>query len=137
MRFESKHLSRDPDVIAPDGSEIRLLATTSSVTAEAVTGGSMVHCTLPPGKITKPVHHRTVQENWYCIAGSGTLWRSFESSEDLLPLTPGVSCSIAIGTCFQFRSDGDVPLEIVIATMPPWPGEDEAEECAGHWAPSL
>lgn len=129
MHLGSNEMSREPDVIAPDGSEIRLLSTSSC-------RGSMVHCTLAPGRITKPVRHRSVEEMWHCIAGTGMLWRSFEGQEDLLALAPGVSCSIATGTCFQFRSDGDMPLEIVIATMPPWPGPDEAEPCSGHWTPS-
>ncbi|MDA1297465.1 MAG: hypothetical protein O3B04_05620 [Chloroflexi bacterium] len=115
MAFESKHLPVEPDALAPDGSEIRLLSVATS-------GGSMVQCSLVPGKITRPVRHRSVEEMWHCVAGSGALWRSLEGREDLLALTPGVSCSISAGTCFQFRSDGDAPLEIVIATMPPWPG---------------
>ncbi len=130
MTFESNNLPAKPDAIAPDGSEIRLLST-------AVSGGSMVHCTLAPGLVTKPVRHRTVQEMWHCVAGVGQLWRSYEGSEDVLRLVPGASCSIETGTCFQFRSDGDVPLEIVIATVPPWPGDAEAAPCVGKWEPSL
>ncbi len=97
----------------------------------------MVLCTLPPGQVTKPVRHRNVEEMWHCIAGSGTLWRSLTDKEDILELQAGVSCSIAPGTCFQFRSDGESSLEIVIATIPPWPGEDEAEPCEGRWEPSV
>lgn len=97
----------------------------------------MVHCTLPAGKVTKPVRHRSVEEMWHCTGGSGTLWRRLEGEEDLLHLTKGVSCSIATGTCFQFKADDGEPLEIVIATMPPWPGEQEADSCEGKWAASL
>ena len=97
----------------------------------------MVLSTLPPGQVTIPVRHRNVEEMWHCTAGSGTLWRSFEGEEDVLELQAGVSCLIAPGTCFQFRSDGDESLELVIATIPPWPGEHEAERCEGRWEPSL
>lgn len=130
MRFESKRLPASPDVIAPDGSEIRLLSTSSSL-------GSMVHCRLASGQVTKPVQHRNVDEMWHCIGGKGTLWRSSENDEDILELAFGVSCSITTGTCFQFRSDGDIPLEIVIATMPPWPGDEEAILCDGPWEPTV
>ena len=130
MSFEHRDLPEEPDVIAPDGSEIRLL----SVDAKR---GSMVHCRLSPGKTTKPVRHLTVEEMWHCVGGSGALWRSFEGTEEVLELKSGVSCSIATGTCFQFRSHGPDPLEIVIATMPPWPGDDEAVLCEGKWEPSL
>ncbi len=130
MTFESAELPEKPDAIAPDGSEIRLLSVEAS-------GGSMVHCTLPAGRVTKPVRHRTVEEMWHCIGGSGALWRKLDSHEELLTLEKGVSCSIPTGACFQFRADADGPLEIVIATMPPWPGEQEAEPCDGRWEPSL
>lgn len=130
MSFESRALPGKPDAVAPDGSEIRLLST-------GMSGGSMVHCTLAPGKVTTPVRHRTVEEMWHCISGSGALWRSYEGIEDVLKLEPGVSCSIQTGASFQFRSDGDVPLEVVIATVPPWPGDGEAETAEGKWEPRL
>lgn len=97
----------------------------------------MVHCTLKPGQVTKPVRHRTIQELWHCTGGSGTLWRSQNGVEDLLKLEEGVSCSIPTGACFQFRAAEGEPLVIVIATMPPWPGEQEAGPCDGKWPPSL
>ncbi len=130
MEFESRTLPARPDVIAPDGSEIRLLSTNASK-------GSMVHCRLSPRQVTKPVRHRTVEEMWHCVSGSGTLWRSLDGNEDVLQLKAGVSCSIPTGACFQFRANEHEPLEIVIATMPPWPGDQEAEPCPGKWKPSL
>lgn len=133
MNFESRSLPAEPDVIAPDGSEIRLLST-------GMSGGSMVHCRLAAGQVTRPVKHRTVEEMWYCIGGSGELWRSLGGSEDVLRLKPGIACSIPKGACFQFRADAGEkgePLEIVIATVPPWPGEHEAGPCAGNWPPSV
>ena len=128
--FESRQLSEEPDVIAPDGSEIRLVS-------EAMPGASMVHCTLKPGAVTRAVHHRTVDEAWLCISGKGRLWRSDGGIQDTLELTPGTGASISVGTRFQFRNDGSGPLEIVIATFPPWPGEDEAVSCEGEWSSSI
>ena len=128
--MESRELGVAAEAIAPDGSEIRLLST-------EMARGSLVHCRLAPGLVTRPVRHRTVEEMWYCIAGLGELWRRFEGNEEVIELKPGVSCSIPTGACFQFRSNGDQPLEIVIATMPPWPGEQEAETCDGKWAASV
>ena len=57
------------DVLAPDGSQIRFLP--------QVKGGSMVHCTLPPGTVSLAVTHRTVDELWYVLAGEGE--RKFRS----------------------------------------------------------
>jgi mannose-6-phosphate isomerase-like protein (cupin superfamily) len=106
-------------VLAPDGSQIRPLVEISG-------RGSLVHCTLPPGQVTAPVQHRTVAEVWYCVGGSGQLWRRSQSADEVVQLEPGMAVSIPLGTGFQFRADADRPLEVVIATMPPWPGNDEA-----------
>jgi mannose-6-phosphate isomerase-like protein (cupin superfamily) len=51
-------------------------------------------------------------------------------------LTPGISVALPIGTHFQFRNDGTEPLDIVAATMPPWPGEGEAYFVEGKWPPA-
>lgn len=124
-------LSPTPDVIAPDGSEIRLLNST-------VEGSSMVHARLHPGSITQAVRHLTVEESWVCIEGSGELWRSTDDSESIIRLHPGIECEIPLGTRFQFRSTHPTdPLEIVITTTPPWPGEQEAVQVDGKWDPTV
>jgi mannose-6-phosphate isomerase-like protein (cupin superfamily) len=120
-----RRLSKAPDAIAPDGSEVRILA--------AGERGSMAHFTLPPGKISKAVAHRTVEEVWFIIAGQGRMWRKREGDEGIVDLEAGVSIGIPLGTHFQFRCDGDDPLQAVGVTMPPWPGMDEASEVEGIW----
>lgn len=140
--FDLSKLPDQPDAIAPDGSEIRFLQSNDP-------GSSMVHTLLRPGSVTRAVHHLTVEESWVCVRGKGELWRSpgptgQSSTEDVqssvIELTPGISCDIPLGIRFQFRSTGDSPLEIVITTTPPWPGEDEAvaiPAAEGRWTPSL
>jgi len=115
------------DYLAPDGSEIRLLS--------GADRGSLAHCTLHPGRGSSPVRHRTVYEIWYVVAGHGELWRSDpEDGESLVPLWPGVSADIPTGVAFQFRSTGIGPLQLVLLTMPRWPGPDEAVAAGpGHW----
>lgn len=117
------------DVLAPDTSEIRLLVQTER--------GSMVHCTLPAGQITRAVRHRSVDELWYFLGGSGELWRRSDAGEEVVAVHPGLSVSIPVGTSFQFRADAGSPLTFVIVTIPPWPGEEEAVLVEGHWPPSL
>ena len=51
-----------------------------------------------------------------------------------MDLASGVSFDIPLGTQFQFRNTGDEPLSVLIATMPPWPGNDEAIAVQGPWA---
>ena len=97
----------------------------------------MIHDSVAPGAITQAVYHRTVEELWYCIAGRGRLWRSLDGGESTIELEPGASANIPLGTRFQFRNDGDSPLEIIIATAPPWPGGGEAVECDGPWEPAI
>ena len=123
--FETGTLAGDPDTMAPDGSEIRLLPVLS--------GGSMVHCTLPAGGVSKAVAHRSVQEIWYFLAGSGEVWRKRGNREEMVTVEPESTLTIPLGTHFQFRNLGRVPLAFVIATMPPWPGDDEAYRVPDFW----
>ena len=112
-------------VRAPDQSEVRPLL--------EVTRGGMSHCTLPPGGVSLAVRHKTIEELWYVIGGRGEIWRRLGDDEDVVEMTPGTSVSIPTGAHFQFRTTGDEPLTFVIATMPPWPGMDEAERVDDHW----
>jgi mannose-6-phosphate isomerase-like protein (cupin superfamily) len=127
--FATKPLPAAPDVIAPDGSEVRVLL--------RLAGGSMAHFRLAPDEVSIAVEHRTVEELWFITAGRGEMWRSQAGREEIAPLAPGVGLSIPLGTRFQFRCLGDAPLEAVGVTMPPWPGAEEAVAVEGPWAPRL
>ena len=125
--FESSRVKAEYDLLAPDGSEIRLL--------HSLSGASVVHCSLPVGAVSTPVRHRTVEEVWVFLSGEGQVWRKQDARELVLDARAGLSLTIPLGTQFQFRNTGDVPLEFIIATTPPWPGEDEAVVLdAGRWA---
>lgn len=127
-RFDSKVLPEKYDTLAPDGSEIRLL--------QQVGGASVVHCRLPVGAVSTPVIHRTVEEIWYFLAGQGQVWRAQGDHEEVLDARPDMSLTIPLGARFQFRNTGAVALEFLIATSPPWPGEQEAIVLpAGRWQP--
>lgn len=128
MTFATKPLPAAPDVIAPDGSEVRILL--------RLAGGSMAHFQLDPGEVSIPVAHRTVEELWFVVAGRGEMWRSLDGREEIVALEPGVSLSIPVGTRFQFRALGEAPFAAVGVTMPPWPGEGEAVAVEGVWAPT-
>jgi mannose-6-phosphate isomerase-like protein (cupin superfamily) len=127
--FPSKWISPEPDVIALDGSEVRLLC--------ELPRGAMAMFTLPAGAVSKAVAHRTVEEVWCVIRGRGRIWRKFGDREDIADLVPGVSVAIPTGVQFQFRNDGMQPLDIIAATMPPWPGEGEASLVDGNWDPTV
>ena len=123
--ISDRHLPETADVLAPDGSEVRILASTSR--------GSMAHFRLLPGQVSLAVAHRTVEEVWYVLAGRGLMWRKLDGHEEVTPLRPGLSLTIPVGAHFQFRNESDSPLDIVGVTMPPWPGMDEAYSVDGKW----
>lgn len=123
--FQTRVLEDDYDYLAPDKSEIRLLA--------QISGGNMAHCTLPTVQISKAVKHKTIEEIWYVAEGQGEMWRKTDKEEQITLLKPGVSLSIPVGTHFQFKNTRVSPLRILIVTMPPWPGADEAVAVKGYW----
>ena len=126
--FETKRLPLTPDVVAPDGSDVRVLGRTDR--------GSMAHFELAPGRASAAIRHRTVDEIWFVLSGRGEIWRKQGNREDIVALEPGVSVTIPVGTHFQFRASGDTALEAVGVTMPPWPGEAEAVPVPGKWKAS-
>jgi mannose-6-phosphate isomerase-like protein (cupin superfamily) len=123
--FETKSLGQAHDGVAPDGTAVRLLL--------SLAGGGFAHFELPAGAVSHAIAHRTVEEIWWFVAGRGELWRASGGHEELVPVGPGVCVTIPLGTRFQFRASPDAPLAFVAATMPPWPGEEEAVVVAGHW----
>lgn len=125
MSFITRMRSESPDAIAPDGSEVRILANTAR--------GSMAEFLLPPGQISIAVAHHTVEEVWFFTQGQGQLWRKNEKAEEIVQIRLGLSISIPIGTHFQFRNDGTENLKAIGTTMPPWPGPDEAYIVKGKW----
>ena len=128
-------MERPPDAIAPDGSQIRFLVPPPPAVAEAcpppdrsARTSSMVEVRLPAGERSRPVRHRTVEEVWYVLAGSGQLWRRAPDGEERSdPLQPGRSVVIPTGWAFSFRAEEGADLVFLCHTSPPWPGAEEAE----------
>jgi mannose-6-phosphate isomerase-like protein (cupin superfamily) len=126
----TKSLPTQPDVVAPDGSDVRVLL--------EVSGGGMAHFELGPDQTSVAVRHRTVEEIWYFLTGQGQMWRRPDDGEEsIVDVEPGVSITIPLGTTFQFRSLGREPLTAIGATMPRWPGSGEAILSEGPWTPTV
>jgi mannose-6-phosphate isomerase-like protein (cupin superfamily) len=123
--FETKQLPKAADLIAPDGSDVRLLL--------QLVGGSMAHFQLAPGRTSIAMVHRTVEEIWFFLGGRGEMWRKLREHAEVISLAAGTCITIPVGTCFQFRSLGPEPLAAVAISMPPWPGEGEAQRVKGLW----
>lgn len=128
MTFDHARRGEAADTLAPDGSEIRLLVEHR--------GSSMCEVCLPPGGVSIPVRHRTVEEIWYFLAGEGEVWRQSPDGEaQTARVTAGSALTIPLGCRFQFRNTGSGELRFLCVTTPPWPGEQEAivEPGAGAW----
>jgi mannose-6-phosphate isomerase-like protein (cupin superfamily) len=65
--METKRLGDEPDAVAPDGSDVRVLL--------ALRRGGMAHFELAPGQTSVAVEHSTVEEIWYFLRGRGEMWR--------------------------------------------------------------
>jgi len=123
--FATLRLPAEPTVVAPDGSDVRVLL--------GLAGGGMAHFELAAGQVARAVTHRTVEEVWYVVSGRGEMWRWQGEREETVGLEPGVCLTIPLGTHFQFRASPGEGVCAVAITMPPWPGEGEAVFVEGPW----
>jgi len=128
-RWQTQRVGATPTHHAPDGSEIFELPRTDLA--------SLSRCVLPAGAVTHAVRHRTVEELWYVVGGRGQVWRAADGSEEIVDVEAGTSLTIPLGVAFQFRAGPDVPLELILTTIPPWPGPDEAVLVEGRWDPRV
>ena len=114
----------EPDAIAPDGSEIRVLANGT----HGATRSSLCEVRLAPGAVSRPVAHQTVEEIWHVTAGRGRVWRCAPAGRaEPIDVGPGDTLVIPAGWTFQFCAAPDVQLEFLCYTTPPWPGPHEAQ----------
>ncbi|MFP7672869.1 cupin domain-containing protein [Marivita sp. S0852] len=117
------------DATSPAGADIRFIMDGPT--------GNMIHSTVPPGQINKATRHATVSEFWYVLEGEGEIWRREGDAERVTRLVPGRSIDIPVGTAFQYRNIGNMPLTFICITMPPWPGDHEASHLDGAWEPTV
>lgn len=118
-----------PDARSPAGAEIRFIMDGPH--------GNMIHSTVPPGKTNRATVHATVSEFWHILAGAGEIWRKDATEARITALVPGVSIDIPVGTAFQYRNLGEVPLHFICISMPAWPGDHEATHLPGVWMPTV
>ena len=123
--FTTKQLPVHRDAIAPDQSDVRVLL--------QLQHAGMAHFELGPGRTSRAVAHRTVEEIWFFLSGRGEMWRKQDAREEVVTVHAGVCLTIPLGTHFQFRSSGGEPLAAIGVTVPPWPGDGEAYAVPGCW----
>ena len=93
-----RRLPKEADELAPDGAEVRLLASTDRA--------SMAHFRIQPGQVTRAVKHRGIDELWYVTSGDGDLWLQNQDAQEgrQHALHPGLSIAIRTGASFQCRN---------------------------------
>jgi mannose-6-phosphate isomerase-like protein (cupin superfamily) len=126
--MQTRSFPANADARSPAGAEIRYLIEGDT--------GNMIHSTVPPGQVNRAAAHATVSEFWHVLSGVGQIWRRDGAGEATTVLEPGVTIDIPVGTAFQYRCNGDNPLEFLCISMPPWPGDDEATVIEGPWKPT-
>src|SRR5260221_11879669 len=99
MTFETRRLPAMPDIVAPDGSDVRVLLGTAR--------GGMAHFEVADGRASEAIRHRTVDEIWFVLSGRGERGRRGEGREDVVELEPGMCVTIAGGTHVQLLSHDD------------------------------
>jgi len=109
----------------------------------------MAEFSLPAGmtSVAVAVAHRTLEEIWYFVSGTGQMWRRSEETgvEQVVTVGRGVALTIPRRTNFQLRADhlSAGPLVAVGTTVPTWPGigdmsgRDEAYLVEGPWAATV
>ena len=123
--FPTLHLDDVEVVTAPDTSIIRPLA--------RVSGASMAHGTLLPGRTSKAVMHPVIEEIWYVLSGRAELWRKHGERESVMEVGQGTSLAIPTGTHFQFRTVGNTSFTFIMCTIPPWSGDHDALPVDHFW----
>jgi mannose-6-phosphate isomerase-like protein (cupin superfamily) len=92
---------------------------------------------LAAGQTSVAVRHRSVEEIWYFLSGTGEMWRKSGDTDEVVAVCAGVSVTIPLGTSFQCRARDEGPLAAIGATIPAWPGAGEAVIVSGPWEPTV
>ncbi|NOR63367.1 MAG: cupin domain-containing protein [Rhodobacteraceae bacterium] len=127
--MKETELPAKPDAKSPAGADIRFIMDGTT--------GNMIHSTLPAGQTNRATIHKTISEFWYILEGAGEIWRKDNNEERITSLGQGVSIDIPVGTAFQYRNTGAVPMKFICISMPPWPGDAEASHLKGAWEPTI
>jgi mannose-6-phosphate isomerase-like protein (cupin superfamily) len=114
----------DPDVIAPDGAEIRRLVDQP----RGATKLSLAEALVKPGERTSCVSHRTIEEAWYIVQGTGRFHRLAPdgTNENIEEVAAGDALFIPTGYRFWVENIGAADLRFLCCDAPAWPGHDEA-----------
>jgi mannose-6-phosphate isomerase-like protein (cupin superfamily) len=106
---------RDP-LTPPDGSEVRELARPPG----SARNQSLAEARLPPGSATVEHFHRTAEEIYYFLEGSGRM----RLEDDTASVAPGDAVVIPPGTKHKLWNTGSERLVLLCCCAPPYSDDD-------------
>ena len=128
--IRSASVSAEPDRYSPGGAaEIRTLL--------AFPAGELTHARIAPGRASSPSRVYPSVEWFYVLSGHGEVWDGSAIGAGLVELTTGRLVRIPPGTPYQYRADGEGPLDLLVAVMPQWrPEYHGVLDVGGPWPPA-
>jgi mannose-6-phosphate isomerase-like protein (cupin superfamily) len=103
--------------VTRDGSTIREIAGPPSGTAERQ---SLAEATVAPGAQTVEHYHRSAEEIYHFLGGTGRL----RVGEEVAGVGPGDTVTIPPGIRHKLWNDGAEPLVLLCCSAPPYSHED-------------
>ena len=100
-----------------DGSTIRGVA---GPAIESASNQSLAEASVPPGGATTEHYHRTTEEIYFVLKGSGDL----EVDGERRRLRPGDAALIPPGAWHTFENDGNSELRFLCCCAPPYSHDD-------------
>lgn len=112
------HRAEEPDVIAPDGIEIRDLINTP----RGVKNLSVAEGLLKPLQRSQKGYHTVYEEIWYFLQGSGIfhLHAPGARAEEALPVQPGDTILVSPLHGFWVENTGAGDLIFLLCGSPAW-----------------
>jgi mannose-6-phosphate isomerase-like protein (cupin superfamily) len=106
-----------PVITTETGTQLRVLMDTTE-------GGqghlSLAMESLGPGQHTTPHYHTDLEEIYYVVTGTGTMQIGAETR----PVRAGDAILIPLHEVHCLRNTGDVTLDLLCPTSPPWCADD-------------
>lgn len=104
--------------VGPDGGIIRELAASRNSSAQKQ---SLAEATIPVGGAVVEHFHKTTEEFYYILTGTGLM----KIEDDVREVGPGDTVIILPGQRHKITNNGRVPLVLLACCSPEWSAEDQ------------
>jgi mannose-6-phosphate isomerase-like protein (cupin superfamily) len=104
--------------VAPDGAIIRELAASRNSSARKQ---SLAEATIPVGGTVTEHFHKTTEEFYYILSGTGLM----KIEDEVKEVGPEDTVIILPGQRHKITNNGEVPLVLLACCSPEWTAEDQ------------